>query len=333
MEVGVVMDEIAERLLQAVGPDRAAAGISIEGVYRPPRGTKVMPPSFPEGPYLYEPRWMDGEERRVVVLDQVPSQANRVEEALLAARDEGRIELPLFELLAKTSRGEVRLASLEWPHRYADAYLRDSQIDGTRFDRSAAGRRLREVSEQDVRSLYERDPGSLVFGTWDSHRKGRWPKFPRLYVAEMVGLDPREGVRRATRVDPLNLVGAIDDKAKAEGDWHYVPEGEQKQKKAKGERLSEIGHGHIAPSAPGKTPGGVAITQAQRGAWISMSGLTRLRFGDAPPQAARLARATLAALALASDRLAFDHPSVWWRPRSGVNGSGRRLLDDVTRQR
>lgn len=303
------MDQVLfDRLLAAVDDDRTDAGVSIRGVYRSAADAKVMPPTFPgESPYLVEPRRVDGQARQTVVLDQVPSQANRVEEALLAARDKGRIELPLFELQATTSRGVVRLTSLEFPHRYADAYLRDSLVHGVRFDRSDVGKRLREVSAEDARPLYERDPGSLIFGAWDSHRKGRWPKFARFYTSTMFGLDPQEGERRSMRRDPLNLQGIIDDKSKAEADWTFYPEGE----KAKGKKLSEIGHGQILAKA--KPPGGVSISEACREAWISLGGLERIRFGDAPPETARLARATLLALALAGDRLAFDRPSVWLR--------------------
>jgi CRISPR-associated protein Csb1 len=125
----------------------------------------------------------------------------------------------------------------------------------------------------------------------------------------MFGLDPEEGQRSGSRKDPLNLTGVIDDKGKAEADWTYTPEGE----KAKGQRLSEIGHGNIAPSKPGDLHGGVTISEARRDAWISLAALERLRFGDADPEAATLARAALAALALAGDRLAFDRPSAWLR--------------------
>jgi len=297
---------LVDRLLAAVSEDRVDAGIAVQGVYRPAGGDKVMPPTFPDGPYLMEHRQVDGERRKTVVLDQVPSQANRVEEALLAARDKGRIQLPLFELRVETERGTVRLTSLEFPHRYADAYLRDSMVEGTRFDRSEVGRRLREVRAEDARPLFERDPGSLIFGAWDSHRKGRWPKFARFYTSSMFGLDPEQGERRSMRKDPLNLVGAIDDKNKAEADWEFIPEGQ----KTKGKRLSEIGHGSALGEKP---PGGVAISEARRSAWISLSGLERVRFGDVPEETARLARATLLALALAGDRLAFDRPSVWLR--------------------
>ncbi|OHV43947.1 type I-U CRISPR-associated RAMP protein Csb1/Cas7u [Pseudofrankia sp. BMG5.36] len=303
---------LVERLVAAVGDERDVAGIAITGTYRAAGDGKVSPPTFPGGPYIFEPRHVDGAVSEVVVLDQVPSEANRIEEALLAARDGGRIELPLFELTAKTSRGEIRLTSLEFPHRYADAYLRDSLVNGVRFDKSPVGQRLRGVSAIDVRPLYQLDPGSLIFGAWDSHRTGRWPKFARLYSSSIVGLDPKEGIRRATRSDPLNLVGAIDDTAKAEGDWAFVVPGGDGKKKS-GQKPSEIGHGNIVDKVDKLPPGGVTISEARRSAWISFAGLERLRFGDASREATQLARAALAALALAGDRLAFGRPSIWLR--------------------
>ncbi|MCP2340164.1 type I-G CRISPR-associated RAMP protein Csb1/Cas7g [Actinomadura rupiterrae] len=303
---------MVERLLAAVAEDRTDAGVAVHGVYRPAADDKVMPPTFPEGPYLLESRRVDGEARATVVLDQVPSQANRIEEALLVARDKGRIELPLFELRAETERGPVRLTSLEFPHRYADAYLRDSLVSGVRFDHSDVGQRLREVSAEDVRPLFERDPGSLIFGAWDSHRKGRWAKFARFYASSMFGLDPQEGERRSMRKDPLNLSGGIDDKTRAESDWKFIAVGDKAKDKArdKDKKLSVIGHGHALDGAP---PGGMVISEARRDAWISLGGLERLRFGDVSDEVAQLARATLLALALAGDRLAFDRPSVWLR--------------------
>jgi CRISPR-associated protein Csb1 len=57
----------------------------------------------------------------------------------------------------------------------------------------------------------------------------------------------------------------------------------------------------------------VTVTEIRRQASVSFAGLERLRFGDAEAIAASLARAALAALALAGDRLAFGAPSVWLR--------------------
>lgn len=314
-------ENVVNRLLVAVGEERREAGLVFSATYQPAGGVGglVMPPTFPamqKGDlphYLIAPRLVDGQplregqERKAVVLDQVPSQANRVEEALAKAQASGRVELPLFELVARTSAGEVRLTSLDFPHRYADAYLRDSVVDGVRFDASEHGRALRSASSGDVRPLFEREPYSLLFGAWDSHRKGRQAKFARLYSSELFGLDPVVFSRRAGRFDPVNLNGAIDDKSKAAEDWKFLQSGDKKEK---GGKLSEIGHGHIAPNA---AHGGVTVTEIRRRGWVSFAGLERLRFGDASFEAVVLARATLAALALAGDRLAFGGPSLWLR--------------------
>jgi CRISPR-associated protein Csb1 len=111
-------------------------------------------------------------------------------------------------------------------------------------------------------------------------------------------------------MDQLNLVGAVDDSKKAETTWVYVPQGT----KAKGQKLSEIGHGNIPPT---KVHGGVTVTEVRRRACLSFAGLERLRFGDVPEEVADLARATLTALALAGDRLAFGKPAL--RLRSGCD--------------
>ncbi|MBB4931375.1 CRISPR-associated protein Csb1 [Lipingzhangella halophila] len=306
------LNELATALLDEVGPNRSAAGVVMSSRWRAPDDGKVYPPTFPvDGPsrYLYEKRHVPGESepREVVVLDQPASQANRVEAALLEARDEGRIRLPLFVLRASTTDGERRLTSLEFPHRFADAYLRDSELDGVLFAKTTPGARLRETTSNDVRPLFERSPESLVFGSWDSHRKGRSVKFPRVFSSSMIGWDPQIGQRAGGKMDPFNLTGAVKDSAVTEGDWEFSATGEAKKKGAK---LSELGHSNIAPSLD---HGGVSITRADRSGWLSLSGLQRLRFGDAPRETAWLARATLAAMAVAGDRLAFDHPSVWLR--------------------
>lgn len=305
---------LAGLLTEALSEDRKHTAVVVSAVYQPAggRGNAVMPPTFPlaEGDrdpnhkYLLTQRLVDEQRTDTVVIDQEQSQANRIEEALRDARDAGRVTLPMFEMRVATDAGEIRLTSFDFPHRYADAYLRDSTVDGQAFDESPAGRRLRTVSTADVRPLYEREPLSLVFGAWDSHRKGRWPRFARLYTATMFGLHPVLGGRRGGRLDPVNLTGAVD--ATAGNGWKYIPEGE----KAKGTRLSEIGHGHIAPNP---VPGGVTVSEVRRSAVVSLAGLERLRFGDASPEGATTARAALAALALAGDRLAFGRPSVWLR--------------------
>lgn len=224
----------------------------------------------------------------------------------MEARDDGRIDLPLFEMVVDVEPWQVRLTSLDFPHRYADAYLRDSTIDGVRFDKTEIGQALRVAQPSDATAIYRHDPGSLVLGAWNSHRSGRQPKFSRAYRSETIGIGFKTAHRKGGRLDPLNLTGAVDDAAKKEADWKYVL-GE----KAKGKRLSEIGHGNALSGE--EAPGGVTVTEARRLAFVSFAQLSRVRFGSAPRDTQLAARAALGALALLGDRLAFDRAGLVYR--------------------
>lgn len=291
----------------ALRTDRAV--IRVRTVYEPSGGpgSRLFPPTYPRDgqprPYVVEERTVDGSIRQDVLLDSVPSQANRAEEALLRAQRAGRIAIPLLEI-HHDGASQVTLTSLELPHRYADAYLLDSEIDGTAFDRTELGRSFQAASLQDATVLLRHDPGSVVFGAWNSHRKGRQAKFPRIYASEIVGWDPQFGARKAGRMDPLNLTGL--GRRDEEGTLTFTAVGE----KAKGVKLSEIGHGNIAP---GDAHGGVTVSLAERFATVSLSGLDRVGFGAASDETAVAARATIAAYALLGDRLAFSGPALWLR--------------------
>jgi CRISPR-associated protein Csb1 len=301
------VERLYDQLIGAAGLRGQRAVIRIGATYRPAGGdgSKVHPPTFPlsDGqPYLLEERLVDGRTRSDVLLDSAPSQANRAEAALLRARRAGLIDVPLLEL-RHVGAAQVVLTSLEFPHRYADAYVRDSLLDGERFDRTELGKALQGACLDDASAVYRHDPGSLVFGAWNSHRSGRQAKFPRVYASEVVGWDPQAGRRNAGRMDPLNLVGAVRRNGT---DWSYLPLPD----KARSDKLSAIGHGNIAPNA---AAGGVTISSATRLATLSFAGLNRIGFGATNPAAADAARAVLAAYALLADRLAFGGPSLWLR--------------------
>lgn len=317
----MTVDDLYRDLLAAVSLSDRRAVLRVVGTYQPAggAGSKVFPPTYPkpeqraqrderekdpfaDSPYVVEQRFVDGQERRAVQLDAVPAAANRAEEALLKALRNGRVRLPLLQI-EHAGVVPVVLTSLEFPHRYADAYLRDSLIDGVKFDQSALGRSMLASTTSDASALFAHDPGSLVYGAWNSHRKGRQQKFPRAYASELIGWDPTPGARKAGRMDPLNLSGA----RKGDGDvWEFTPSA----KKTKDERLSEIGHGHIAPNSQ---HGGVTISSAQRFATVSPAVLDRIGFGSVSFAAAVAARAVLAAYALLGDRLAFGGSSLWLR--------------------
>jgi CRISPR-associated protein Csb1 len=314
------VDKLFRDLRAAVSLSDSRAVLRVVAEYQPAGGpgSKVFPPTYPtqDGvPYVLEARVVDGQERRSVQLDSTPSQANRAEEGLLRAYRAGRVRVPLMQI-EHSGAAPVVLTSLEFPHRYADAYLRDSLLDGTKFDQSPVGKALLASTNADASALYAQDPGSLVYGAWNSHRKGRQQKFPRVYASEVVGWDPQLGARNAGRMDPLNLTGA---RKGAGDDWEFTPAA----KKAKDEKLSEIGHGNIAPNP--STNGGVTITSAQRIATVSLAGLDRIGFGSASFDAAVAARAVLAAYALLADRLAFGGPALWLRSGCELVAESERL--------
>ncbi|MFT4010371.1 MAG: type I-U CRISPR-associated RAMP protein Csb1/Cas7u [Nocardioidaceae bacterium] len=304
------IDDVYERLLVGVALEGDDAAIRFTTDLQPTGGpdTRLMPPTYPDG-YLEAERWVDGEPIKTVLLDSYQSQANRVEEGLLDARDDGRVSLPLFEMRVDAEPWSIRLTSLDFPHRYADAYLRDSTIDGVRFDQTAIGKALRIAEPSNATELYHHDPVSLVLGAWNSHRDGRQPKFARVYRSEVIGLQPRADLRRGGRLDPVNLQGTIDDKTKREGDWAYLGAGDKK----KGGKLSEIGHGNAL--ADRDSPGGCTVSGVRRLGALSFAALGRLRFGGLGREATLAGRAALAALALVGDRLAFGGPG--WVFRSG----------------
>ena len=309
------MSDLLDRLTTACSGNGDDAMITFRAELAPEDpSAKVAPPTYPEGSstpdgrktqYVLERRLVDGQPRDVVQLDSVQSQANRAEEALDQARTSGEVDLPGFAVVSRVDEDRtITISSLQMPHRYADAYLMNSVVDGTPFDKSAVGRTLQLATPEDATVLYERSPESLIYGAWNSHRKGRQAKFARIYRSEVIGLDPLVGSRRAGRMDPENLAGQA--KVAADGSWEFAASNE----KVKGSRLSERGLGNIAPQ---EGPGGVTVSNALRLGSLSFAGARRLCFGAASDAASAAGRAALIALALYADRLAFGQPSLWLR--------------------
>lgn len=304
-QVGAAFNRLAEGA-SLEGEDGA---IRITATYEPGAGgmSKVSPPTYrvdakDAPPYVIEKRYTsDGQLETVVLLDSRQSQANRCEEMLQEAIDDGRLSIPFLQLDVATHDRANRITSLTAPHRSRDAYFRDAQdADGTPFDKTALGQALAAVTPRDATALFLHSPADLVYGVWDSHRGLRMAtKFPRVYCSEMIGHGAEVGVRAAGRSDAFTS-GARPVAGK-NGDWD--PNG-------KGTRLSEVGLGSIPPTiAPA---GGASVTRITRTATLSFAGLARVRVGESA-DAGRAARAVLAALALAGDRLAFGTPSIFLR--------------------
>ena len=178
-------------------------------------GDKVFPPTYAGAAYAREQRRLPGREEPVdcVLLDSVPSQANRMEEALQAAADEGRLQIPLIVVdFSEADRDLLtpigRVTSLQAPHRVADAILRDSLLDGTPFRKTDEAKCLDTASIANATPLYRLCPAALIFGMWDSTgpKGGMGAKFQRAMVGEIVGIDAVFGVKTHSRIDPLGIV-------------------------------------------------------------------------------------------------------------------------------
>ena len=286
-------------------------------------GDKLFPPTYPPPPgarrdapprHVFERRRVDGGDVWCVLIDSVQSQANRLEEALLAAAERGEIPIPYVTVDFRTAGLEPleRITSLDAPHRVYDAILRDSLMGDEPFMQSPPGRRLAAAKPADATALLELSPTALLFGAWHSQGEGGGlgAKFPRALVSEIMGIDapvdevpnartgeaePRTaGKRTGSRIDPLGVLRKVDV---FKGGSGWSPDQKEAGARAKKVRPSEINHGNIAPTVQ---PLGVTCSYAEHRAVITLAGLRRLRFGsDERNDAGRALVAALGLVALA----------------------------------
>jgi CRISPR-associated protein Csb1 len=253
-----------------------------------------------------------------VLLDSVQSQANRLEEALQQAIDEGRINIPVVEVdftsfYPGTDKDKQfrlvepvgKITSLQAPHRIVDAILRDSVVNEEGADKgkpfrakdgakeSSIGQRLRRVTAHNATALFELCPTALLLGMWDSTgpKGGLGAKFERAMVSEIVGINAVTGVRSSSRIDPLGIQlesGPVYLAADEEGASWTLDATKAKQEKGSPVRVgkegkpSEINHGNIKPDLKDKKGqafhGGVTIDRAEQTIVLSFPALRRLRF-------------------------------------------------------
>lgn len=281
---------------------------------------KVFPPTYEKGKYATEVRKIGGREVPCVLLDSVPSQANRMELALQEVVDAKVIKLPLIEtLFASDGHSRVRrVTSLQAPHRIADAILRDSYLGGVRFRQSDVGGELDRLSLGYATPLLRHAPHCLLFGMWDSTgpRGGMGVKFPRAVVSEIVGVGAVGGVKTSSRIDPLGIRTAAGPLYKAKDGWTLDKTDAETDAKNLPVKLgkdgkgnpSDANHGNIPPSL---SEGGFTIDYAEQVTVVSLPALRRLRFpatptGSSTSAADASAQTYLASLALLAVTLAVD---------------------------
>jgi CRISPR-associated protein Csb1 len=285
---------------------------------------KVFPPTYSDGVYATERRLLDGKEVETVVLDSVQSQANRLEEALLRAFDEGRLNLPV---MAMTVPGYGRVTSLDAPHRIADAIFRDALLNGVPFHQSPDGQRFLSASVRDATAVYELCPTALVFGYWNSHAglRTRGAKVARALYSEIVGFGAVYGVQTGGRLDPLGIPrnAAKIYKASNESEMWTLETSQAKKEKEKDVlvgkgndkgRPASIGHGNVPPDLVKNDRNeilrrGATLLSAKQTVVLSLGQLRRLHFPDASGGVGRerdeTVRTVLAALGLAA--VALQH--------------------------
>lgn len=282
---------------------------------------KVFPPTYEGGKYATEDRNIGGAKVPCVLLDSVPSQANRMELALQDAIDGGEFQLPVVSVnfAAIDNPGIPKITSLQAPHRIADAILRDSAIgEGkkTKFRESDIGKELDKLSSGYATPLLQHSPHSLVFGMWDSTgpRGGLGVKFARALVSEIIGVNAVGGRKTSSRIDPLNIrVNSGKLYAAKGGGWTLDKDAAAKEKGkevllGKDGKPSEANHGNVTPSI---SDGGFTIDYAEQVTVLSLPALRRLRFpaksGErSTPEGDVAARTYLAALGLLGATLAVE---------------------------
>lgn len=253
LHAAVAGNEVALRAVQRLTPAGGA-------------GDKVFPPTYEGGRYATERRIVAGTQVDTVLLDSVPSQANRMELALRNLHDDGRLEMPLIEVdLSEVAPQVQRITTLDAPHRVADAIFRDSLLGTTPFRKSEPGRAFASASARNATSLFELCPTALLFGMWDSTGEGggMGAKFQRALVSEIVGFDWVPGVRTSSRIDPLQISSGVPIYEDTHGDWttdesaaaqeNGKPKPFGRNKETRG-KPSAINHGNVTPSIKQEEP-------------------------------------------------------------------------------
>jgi len=289
-------------------------------------GEKIFPPTFAGAVYAIEKRYTPDRSEPVdcVLLDSVQSQANRMELALQEAWEAGRIKLPLvvvdFSDFDPTGDVEAdqaaerliekvgKITTLQLPHRLADAVLRDSELNGTRFRRSDRGKALNMASVANATPLFGLCPTALLFGMWDSTgpKGGLGAKFERAIVSEVVGIGVQyEGSyrNRGVRRDPLEISKNVPVLRDELGGLLRVANPGEKNTV----RPSEINHSSVPFESANA---GVTIEYAEQTTTLSLICLRRLHFplnGKTAHEVDEAARTVLAALGLAAATLAFEN--------------------------
>lgn len=314
------MELTLDRLLAGMASDSFDDGIRLDAELEPiggPGGT-VKPAIYAGAVYQADRRWPpeaiaqdgDNEAQDVFILDNVPSQANRHEEALRRSRQSTGVPemiLDLSNLPGLPPHLPRQLSSWQFPHRNADAYLRDSTLEGTDFGKHSIGKSILDATHDRASALIAWWPQALLYGFWQSHlgKKRSQAKHARAWASEIVGWQPAANDTKVLGLkgDPLNL--SIEESALYEDhdheNWRLGAKPDKGEVK---KALSELGHGQVPIGDV--TPASVSFRRLTQRATVSFAQLRRVGLGpDYGDRADAAARALLVAMGLHAHVLAF----------------------------
>jgi len=179
----------------------------------------VFPPTYAfserrEGPPYAINQLSDG--KKVVQMDSVGSQANRMEPLFLRSKP-GMPPNPLADLVPQIDfaiEPELEISLLDVGHRLGDALVRSSTLKEDAESAFAAF-----LTNGDAGPIAKLAPTSLVFGAWDS--RGEGAKLPRLVQSVIRAWDVDPLTRSAQYSPAINYakfaVFSDEEKEKAEG--------------------------------------------------------------------------------------------------------------------
>lgn len=306
-----------EALVAGCADDSFDDGIRIDSDLEPLSGPGgvVKPAVYEGGAYQHDRRWAspaDDESTQVIVIDNVPSQANRLEAALRESRDS--ISAPEFELdLSELSHLPAHLprsiSSFEFPHRNADAYLRDAMLGGQDFLKTRIGKAIFGATAQTCGPLIAWFPQALLYGFWQSHlgKKRQNTKHARAWVSEIIGWQPASADTKnmGLKGDPLNLTTDDDVTSNPDDRTTWEVGGDAQIAGAKKDKLSEIGHGQVPFMRNDAPAAAVSFARVTQRATVSFAQLRRVSLGGDSGEADAAVRALLVALGLHAHQLAF----------------------------
>ena len=333
-ELDKMCSDLFGKLLSGCADDSFVDGIRIDAKLEPLSGPGglVKPAVYEGGTYQLDRRWAtpdDEEPTPVVVIDNVPSQANRLEEALRRRNRESALVPELVLDLSGLSNLPVhlprQLSSLEFPHRNADAYLRDARLGDSDFIKTELGKAIFGATAQTCGPLIAWFPQALLYGFWQSHlgKKRQNTKHARAWVSEIVGWNPAATDTRVLGLkgDPLNL-NTDESIASNPDDRVNWAIGGKTVEGGKKDKLSEIGHGQVPFMGNEATAAAVSFARVTQRAVVSFAQLRRIRLGPNPCEADAAARALLVALGLYAHQLAFGRGGFALRSGARAPASG-----------